>query len=91
MGEEVDLSAPGPPFVTVFFLTARAMMTQGSDQVKEAATVFFQKHPKDKTPQYMASLARQFTARSPRGPGSKRTRGNVKLTLAIGPSQGHRS
>ncbi|CAK0792260.1 unnamed protein product [Prorocentrum cordatum] len=87
-GEEVDLASSGPPFITAFFLSARATMTQGSDQVQKAATEFFQKYLKDQTPQYMASLARQFTARAPRGPGSKRTQGKVKLTLALGPNPG---
>ncbi|CAK0826996.1 unnamed protein product [Prorocentrum cordatum] len=75
-GEEVDLDSPGPPLIAVFFLSARAMMTQGSDQ----------KYLKDQTPQCMASLVRQFAARAPRGPGSKRTQGKVMLTLALGPN-----
>ncbi|CAK0843465.1 unnamed protein product [Prorocentrum cordatum] len=70
-GEDVDLSTPGPPFITVFFMTTRALMKMA---------------PEEKSPQYMGSMIRHFTVRAPRGPGSKKMEGKVRMQFALGPN-----
>eukprot|EP00959_Pyramimonas_sp_CCMP1952_P372863 7807979-Pyramimonas_sp.AAC.1 len=43
-------------------------------------------HLKEKSPQYMGSMIRHFTVRAPRGPGSKKMEGKVRMQFALGPN-----